>query len=234
MTSHPFEAQDKASASKAKLRPRDAASLILIDRAGSRPRVLVGKRGSKHAFMPDLYVFPGGRRDRQDRNLPFRRDLHPTVLARLTGGLDDPSLAGRCRALALAALRELDEETGLVIGSLETGSNRHSRFSADLGALRYVARAITPPGNVRRFDTRFFLTFCDETGIDPGAIRDSAELQDVRWLDMHDVSGLNMPAITRTILEDVRTQMKDDPSLPFGSDGPFYFSRRGRFFRDTI
>ncbi len=234
MTSHPFEAQDKASASNARLRPRDAASLILIDRAGSRPRVLVGRRGSKHAFMPDLYVFPGGRRDRQDRNLPFLRDLQPSVLTRLAGGASDPRLAGRCRALALAALRELDEETGLVIGRIDEGGNRHGRFNADLGTLRYVARAITPPGNIRRFDTRFFLTFCDEAEVDPGAIRDSAELHDLQWLDMHDVSGLNMPAITRTILEDIKLQMKDDPSLPFGSDGPFYFSRRGRFFRDTI
>ncbi|PZU82705.1 MAG: hydrolase [Shinella sp.] len=234
MTPHPLEARDKAAAAAARLRPKDAASIILIDRTGRDPRVLVGKRSSKHVFMPDLYVFPGGRRDRRDRNLPFLRDLHPTVLTRLAGGGDDPTLAGRCRALALAALRELEEETGLVIGSFETGGSSRNHFSADLGALRYVARAITPPGNIRRFDTRFFLTFCDETGIDPGMIRDSAELQDLRWLDMHDVSGLNMPAITRTILEDVRTQMKDDPSLPFGSDGPFYFSRRGRFFRDTI
>ena len=91
-----------------------------------------------------------------------------------------------------------------------------------------------PPGNVRRFDTRFFLAFTDEAAIDPAAISDSAELHDLRWLDMADLSSLNMPSITRTILDDVKAQMQTDPSLPFGSDGPFYFSRHGRFFRETI
>jgi hypothetical protein len=37
-------------------RPRDAASLLLIDRQEKTPRVLVGKRGKAHAFMPDVCV----------------------------------------------------------------------------------------------------------------------------------------------------------------------------------
>ena len=123
---------------------------------------------------------------------------------------------------------------GLLLGRMEDGRKGQPRLVADLSSLRYVARAITPPGNVRRFDTRFFLAFTDEAAIDPAAISDSSELHDLRWLDMADLSGLNMPSITRTILDDVKAQMQTDPSLPFGSDGPFYFSRHGRFFRETI
>ena len=50
----------------ATMRPRDAASIMLLDRVGGRVRVLMGRRHSAHAFMPDLYVFPGGRRDTGD------------------------------------------------------------------------------------------------------------------------------------------------------------------------
>ena len=211
-----------------RLTPKDAATLIVVDRSSGRLRVLFGRRGERHVFMPNLYVFPGGRRDRGDHALPYLRDLHPQVLARLAAGRSDPAALRRGRALALAAIRELHEETGLFIGRSADGP------AADLASLRYVARAITPPGNVRRFDTRFFLTFTDEAGIDPADIRDSAELHDLTWLDIDAASGLNMPLITRTILEDVIDRMKADPSLPFGSPGPFYYSRRGRTFRGDI
>lgn len=49
------------------VRPRDAASLIIIDRSGSEPRFLLGKRHEKHKFMPGKYVFPGGKTDACDR-----------------------------------------------------------------------------------------------------------------------------------------------------------------------
>lgn len=226
MTPHPFEGQPKGSTVSLRMRPKDAATLMLLDRSRDRVRVLMGKRDRKHAFMPDLYVFPGGRRDRADGSRPFAADLHPDVLARLLEGEQGETALRRARGLAIAAVRELREETGLAI----TGKDGAADAGAiNLSSLRYVARAITPPGNVRRFDTRFFLTFADETSIDPDQISDSDELHDVRWLDIDDVSGLNMPSITQTILEHVKMQMKLDPSLPFGSSGPFYFARRGRF-----
>lgn len=212
-----------------RLTPKDAATLIVVDRTDGRLRVLFGRRGERHVFMPNLYVFPGGRRDRGDHALPYIHDLHPQVLARLAAGRTDPAALRRGRALALAAVRELREETGLHIGRLSDGDT-----ATDLASLRYVARAITPPGNVRRFDTRFFLTFTDEAGIDPLHVRDSAELHDLTWLDIEASSGLNMPLITRTILEDVVGRIKADPCLPFGSPGPFYYSRRGHTFRGDI
>ncbi|HUF44051.1 MAG TPA: NUDIX hydrolase, partial [Aestuariivirgaceae bacterium] len=45
------------------IRPRDAATLIILRRDGAKTRVLMGKRHSDHAFMPGKYVFPGGRVD---------------------------------------------------------------------------------------------------------------------------------------------------------------------------
>ena len=42
------------------VRPKDAATLILIDRSGKVPKVLLGKRHHGHKFMPGKFVFPGG------------------------------------------------------------------------------------------------------------------------------------------------------------------------------
>ena len=51
------------------LRPKDAASLIILDRRGSEPKVLMGRRHPGHAFMPGKFVFPGGRIDAGDRRM---------------------------------------------------------------------------------------------------------------------------------------------------------------------
>nr|WP_093003178.1 NUDIX domain-containing protein [Rhizobium sp. NFR07] len=207
------------------MRPRDAASLILIDSNGSTPRVLMGRRASAHVFMPDVYVFPGGRRDRGDHALPFGRDLHPLVLAKLTGDRPRGMMPARARALALAALRELREETGIVPAG-EAGP--------DLGQLRYVSRAITPPGHIRRYDTRFFLAFCQDGVFDLTYFGDTDELQDLQWVDIATISGLKLARITQTVLEDVRDLMKTDPSVPFGNPVTFYSMRHGRFVQSRL
>lgn len=208
----------------ARQRPRDAATLIVLDRSGGQPRVLLGKRSSRHVFMPDTYVFPGGRRDRQDHALPFASDLHPAVLAKLAA---ERRTDRGARALALAAVRELQEETGLPLGEFIGG-----RLHARLDSLRYIARAITPTGYPRRFDTRFFTTFADEAGIAPELVCDTAELHDLRWHALDAVEGLDMPWITRTVLGDLGRLMHADAALPFASPVPFY-RNRGRQYLQT-
>lgn len=159
------------------LRPKDAASILLMDRSTPTTRVLMGKRSSAHVFMPDVYVFPGGKRDRPDRALPFTADLHPVVIDNLKRASSKTISHVGARALALAALRELHEETGLRFqGDVDGGSG------PDLSCLRFIARAITPPGRIRRYDTRFFCCFTDEAGIDPAVAADSDELQHLHGL----------------------------------------------------
>lgn len=212
------------------LRPKDAATLILIDRSGKDWRVLMGKRSSKHVFMPDTYVFPGGRRDRRDHALPFETDLHPAVLSKLMNESRGQLTPGRARALALAALRELHEETGIVLGDPRPAG----RVAARLSGLRYVARAITPPGMVRRFDTRFFSAFADEEGVAADSIRDSQELHDLRWIDINDIERYSMPDITKLILGDMRNLVETDPTLSYGMPVPFYYDRRRAFVRELF
>jgi len=211
------------------LRPKDAASILIFDRSTSDLRVLMGKRSSAHVFMPDVYVFPGGRRDPSDRTLPYGADLHPTVMSNLLRATSRPLSETGARALALAALRELQEETGLRFRKDGLEQDR-----PDLASLRFVARAITPPGRVRRFDTRFFCCFTDEAGINPADAMASEELEDLAWLDIETASGVNMAPITRMVLEDVTKFMIGDPSIQLESPVRQYFERRGSFIRGFL
>ena len=104
------------------VRPRDAATLVLFRREAGRPKVLMGQRHRGHKFMPDAYVFPGGRVDRSDGYVPFARPLRPEVERKLSL----TASPHRARALALAAVRETFEETGLILGEPGGGPVRRS------------------------------------------------------------------------------------------------------------
>src|SRR5437899_4724270 len=102
-------------------RRKDAATLILIDRSGDKPKVLVGKRHDKVVFMPGKYVFPGGRVDKADNRIPVAAPISAELEANLLKG--SPKIAAsRARALAVAAIREACEETGLCLGRRTDGA----------------------------------------------------------------------------------------------------------------
>ena len=224
------------------LRPRDAATLIILDRSGAEPKVLLGKRRLDLAFMAGKYVFPGGRVDRADRTVAITRDMAPAEVEKLMVGMRGTPSPARARALGAAAIREAFEEAGLIIGARSDRKAatvapawkafHEAGFGPALDGLRLIARAITPPGRTRRFDTRFF-------SVDAGAIaerRDTVdgELSGLEWLTLEDARQLDIPRITRVILEDLGELIA---SGTFGQDHaavPFYYSRNGSFKRDLI
>ena len=65
------------------LRPKDAATLVLIKNSGAVPEVLLGQRHGGHAFMPNRYVFPGGRVDPSDSRVVPATSLTQDVARRL-------------------------------------------------------------------------------------------------------------------------------------------------------
>ncbi|HEY5130162.1 MAG TPA: NUDIX hydrolase, partial [Bradyrhizobium sp.] len=67
-------------------RPVDAATLILVDRTVSTPKVLVGKRHDKVVFMPGKFVFPGGRVDKADNRVPVAAPIPTALEANLLKG----------------------------------------------------------------------------------------------------------------------------------------------------
>ncbi len=198
------------------VRPRDAASLILVRNDGPRLQVLMGRRHGGHDFMPDKWVFPGGRVDRSDFRAPFATDLRPAVAARL-GKTASPS---RARALALAAVRETFEEAGLLLGRpapARPGTGPWREFlaqgaQADLAALDFIARAVTPPMSPKRFDARFFLAQADRLiGLERRP--DCGELDEIAWFELDKAFELDLPSVTRFVLREVPLHLAE-PSRP--------------------
>jgi 8-oxo-dGTP pyrophosphatase MutT (NUDIX family) len=205
------------------VRPRNAATLILIRRDGPKPRVLMGRRHSGHSFMPDKWVFPGGRVDRADYRPPACTELKPEVAAMFDAHMR-PRLG---RALALAAVRECWEETGLLLAKpapARPGAGPWREFLAqgalpDLDALEIVARAITPSAISKRFDTWFLMA-------DAGRLLslerqpDCGELEEIAWFDFDEARALKLPNVTGAVLTEAAARL-DDPKRP----RPFW--RRG-------
>jgi len=75
------------------LRPKDAATLILMDHSGPIPKVLLGKRHHGHKFMPGKYVFPGGGLELADQNMPVARPLDHYAEQRLMRAVKRPAAA---------------------------------------------------------------------------------------------------------------------------------------------
>jgi len=159
------------------VRPRDAASLILLRGTAGELEVLAGRRPLHVRFMPGVHVFPGGAID-----LPDCRTWNVETGAEAVG----PRLARSARA----ALRETWEEVGVLVGHpadrlpASPGTRpierayRANRLAARLDLLTYVGRAITPSHSHRRFNTRFFLSDSAHVFGEPMS---SEELEDVRW-----------------------------------------------------
>lgn len=89
---------------------RDASTVIVLR---DRTSVLMGQRGKSAAFMPGKFVFPGGAVDPADSEIALP-PLNPVCEDRLVS-----ESALRPTALTAAAIRELWEETGQILGSRE-------------------------------------------------------------------------------------------------------------------
>lgn len=232
----------KPQQSRKTLRPRDAATLIVVDSSSGEPRVLLGRRRLDMVFMPGRYVFPGGRVDPGDRHVAVEEDLDPGNLRNLLVAMKGHPSPVRARALALAAVRETFEEAGLLIGKpAQTAAPPRAKawqdfyahgFRPALGQLTFFARAITPPGRPRRFDTRFFCVPADAV-VHKIAIADG-ELSDLEWHSIAQARSLELPNITRVVLEDLGERIAADALDKSDVPVPFYHRRAGNFHRDLI
>lgn len=225
----PFDAEQDlkdAPPVAGRMRPKDAATLILFREGSAGSEVLMGRRAPGHVFMASKWVFPGGRLERSDFTAAATGDLTDAAAARLHAEVT----ARRARALALAAVRETFEETGLMLGhpapvASVAGSWRGFRAVGalpDLSVLSYVARAITPPGRTRRFDARFFMADASAL-LTPEPTAGSGELDEIAWLSLDEAGALELPAITRMVLGEA-AKRRADPERPL----PFIRMVRGK------
>ncbi len=225
------------------VRPKAAATLIIVDGSGAEPKVLMGKRNAGLKFLPGKFVFPGGGIEPGDGRMNVAGPLPEEVETRLLKARVRATPA-RARALALAAIRETFEETGLLLGSRDFGApdsapeGAWSDFAAHgvyptLDNMHLIARAITPPGRVRRFDVAFFAMGADAIcGQVEGVIRPDAELVELDWMPLSRAKELDLPLITLIVLRELEDRMAAGmrPYLPV----PFYFERHGKWTREEL
>ena len=194
---------------------RNASTVIVIRDRMREPSILMGQRGAKAAFMPNKFVFPGGAVDADDAHIPLATPLTPQCAARIGEDVD----ASLAHAIPVAAIRELWEETGLILGTkgewqgdvppdwesfAATGHLPHAE------PLQFVFRALTPPGRPRRFDARFFLLDVDEVASDPDDFAAASdELSHLQWVPLTQARSFDMPFITEVVLAEVEARARD-------------------------
>jgi 8-oxo-dGTP pyrophosphatase MutT (NUDIX family) len=200
--------------------PRDAATMVLYRMERGAPRILMGCRSGGHDFMPNKYVFPGGRVEDGDAAAPSVSEL---------GAREEEALRHQAvlapRAYGLTAIRETFEETGLLIGRdarlTSPPPEGWEEFYAQgvmpcLSSFSFVGRAITPPMRHKRFDARFFMANASDCLIDDRDTVDGRELADLRWFTLEDIGQLDLPTVTRYVISEVEQRLVQPGSLkPF-------------------
>ena len=225
------------------IRPRDAATLMIIDRSGPEPRVLMGKRHAGHKFMPGKFVFPGGRIDPADRRMTVAGALPDALADKLLLRVTNPS-PQKARAMALAAVREAFEETGLLLGTKGHGTpdtappGVWSQFAAhgvfpDLEHVHFIARAITPPRRPKRFDTRFFTIDASHIAHKvEDVVGPDTELVELVWQKISEAKNLDIPSIQHMVLNDLAERVA--AGLRHELPVPFYRELNRRWRRDAL
>lgn len=223
------EGQGEESAAEVAI--RDAACVVIVDNSSSVPRLLMGRRHSDQVFLPNKWVFPGGRVEDEDR----------VFASAFPGAFSPDDLAQEIRPFALAGIRELFEETGLLIGSdgdlLDPGPAWQAFAAAgQMPAPEHLfplARAITPPGRVRRYDTWFFIASAAALSLERAAT--DGELLDLGWFTPDEAHRLDLPLITQLVLNDVTSIIPSNRSFSeAGTSLPYYYSDGTSFRRDLI
>src|SRR5580700_11321820 len=224
-------------------RPVDAATLILVDRASAIPKVLVGKRHDKVVFMPGKFVFPGGRVDIADGRVPVAAAIPKALETNLLKG--SPKITpARARSLAVAAIREACEETGLCLGRASKSKTAaltgpwkpfaDAGLLPDPSSLFLIARAITPPGRIRRFDTRFFTA--DASAIAhrvEGVIHADAELVELVWVEIGSEPLADLHPMTKNVLNELEQRLATG-ALRHDAPVPFFHFYGGKMQKDVL
>lgn len=206
---------------------RNAATVILARDGREGPEILMGQRGAGAVFMPNKFVFPGGAVDPDDAAVPLARGLGDNCARRLAEaplpGAPAPA------AIAATAIRELWEETGLALaqpGAWPRPADPDWQALAaaglrpDAAPLRFVFRAITPPGRTRRFDARFFLADASSIAGDADDFTHAQdELAHLQWIPLTRARSFDLPFITEVVLAEVsemiRKGFEAPDSVPF-------------------
>jgi 8-oxo-dGTP pyrophosphatase MutT (NUDIX family) len=185
---------------------RDAATVIVLRDAATAPRVLMGQRSAGAAFMPGKFVFPGGAVDAADAAVTLARPVPAPCHDRLaTESALTPA------TIAAAAIRELWEEAGLALSAPGPAPGWPGfPGQPDAGAMRFVFRAVTPPGRPRRFDARFLLVPAEALAGDPDDFSAATdELSYLQWVPLDAARSFDLPFITGIVLAEIAWRLRE-------------------------
>jgi 8-oxo-dGTP pyrophosphatase MutT (NUDIX family) len=195
--------------------------LIRFDRGEAQ--VLMGQRPAGQAFMPNKFVFPGGRLEAADSRKPCMAEA--ATVEKLMLRMRGKAGAARARAIMVAAIRETYEETGLMFGHSAAGAPYDTR------GISYFARAITPPGRTRRFDSRFLVADARHlTNLDDPHPLPDLELLKISWVTFSQARALDLPTVTRDVL-DLLHPLVAAGRLPDAACPVSFFYRRGKYWQ---
>jgi 8-oxo-dGTP pyrophosphatase MutT (NUDIX family) len=194
-------------------------------------------------FMPGKFVFPGGRVDKSDNRVPVAAPIPAELEANLLKG-SPKIVASRAKALAVAAIREACEETGLCLGRKTDGRApkldgpwqpfADAGLLPDPSGLFLIARAITPPGRIKRFDTRFFTA--DASTIAhrvEGVIHSDAELVELVWVELGSQPLADLHPMTKNVLSELEKRLALGP-LSHDTPVPFFHFYSGKMHKDVL
>ena len=175
---------------------RPSATVVLVRPGDGEPETFMVRRHERSSFGA-AYAFPGGVIDPDDR----RVHEHCTGLSTYDA---DKNLGVKGNGLDYysAAIRELFEETGVLLGNvgrvaedltavrdaLNDGSDSWADFvqrnalMLDCGSLHYISHWVTPPSQPKRYSTRFFLAALPDG---QAASHCGGELTDSQWATAH-------------------------------------------------
>lgn len=169
--------------------PKDAATVVLLRDSAAGPEVFLQRRVAGMAFAGGMTVFPGGGVDSRDADASINWVGPDAAQWAERFGCAEPL----ARALVCAAVREMFEESGVLLAGdsagvvADTGPYGRARaalvgreislaeFLADEGLtlradlLRPWAHWITPEQEPRRYDARFFVAALPEGQLADGA-----------------------------------------------------------------
>ncbi|HEX8841984.1 MAG TPA: NUDIX hydrolase [Sphingomicrobium sp.] len=157
-----------------------AATLVVVrDRAGGPPELLMVERAEGMAFAAGALVFPGGRIDEADRKLAEALGIDPHAVAAIRETIEETAVpAGFASPPRPEHCLEL--QAALAAGEDFAHVLDQSGAALDASALTPFARWVPKFHAVRRFDTMFYVAPCPPGDWEPSVIE--GECAGAYWL----------------------------------------------------
>ena len=192
-------------------RPKDASTLIIIRKKKKETFVLMGRRSMRARFMPGVYVFPGGVKEKEDLQAYKFFQLKPNkrINKKAVKSYSDT----HCQSLLLTAIRETAEETGLYLAEIDRSPSKpfinsesswnyftERSYVPSIHKLLFFGRAITPSKLKIRFHARFFLAFYEDF---VGKVKANRELENLDWISLYDAKNKKIADVTEFMLNEI-------------------------------